>query len=102
MLTMQPLTMPPQLLEVVRNLPQVGKIKIAAGYFSYLNIDDNFIHSIYPLLDYPGIVKPDYFSAETGYIGAHISITYPEENTQLNQDEENKPITFSAVGLFSA
>jgi hypothetical protein len=87
---------------VINQLPHSGKIKILAGGFSYLDIDDRFIHAIYPLLNYPGIVKPDYFSDENSHMGAHISITYPEENVQLDSREENKQMTFTVEGLFTA
>jgi hypothetical protein len=87
---------------VINQLPHSGKITILAGGFSYLDIDDRFIHAIYPLLNYPGIVKRDYFSDENSHMGAHISITYPEENVQLDSREENKQMTFTVEGLFTA
>lgn len=86
----------------VGNLPHSGNIKIYPDGFSYLDIDNSFIHATYPLLDYSGIVKPNYFSAKHNQIGAHISITYPEENVTLDRREENRLITFSVVGLFAA
>ncbi len=88
--------------QVIENLPQEGRIKISANCFSYLDIDDNFIYQVYPLLDYPGVMKPDYFCASNNYIGAHISITYPEENTQLDPIESDKSITFEVAGLYYA
>lgn len=100
--TIQRLPLPADIAVVINQLPHSGKIKILAGGFSYLDIDDRFIHAIFPLLNYPGIVKPDYFSDENNHMGAHISITYPEENVQLDIAEENKQMSFSVEGLFAA
>lgn len=88
--------------QVIDNLPCEGNIKIAVNGFSYLDINDDFIHQIYPLLGYLEAMKPDYFTTENNYIGAHISIIYPEENTQLDANEANKRIEFEIVGLFCA
>ncbi len=101
-LKFQALTMSAELSKLIQGLPKMGKIKIIPGGFSYVDIDDNFIHQVYPLLDYPGAVKPDYFSEENNPIGAHISICYPEECIELDSSEENKLISFSIVGLFAA
>src|SRR6185312_15055711 len=74
---------------------------IGHGY-SYLDIDDDYIHKIYPLIADKGAVKPDYFSKKTNFMGAHISITYPEENVNIPDHEAGKIINFETEKLFTA
>lgn len=92
----------PALSAVLRDLPSTGVVKLIANGFAYLDIDDRYIHNIYPLLDYPHLVKPDYFSESANYMGAHISIVYPEEKIRIPSSEENKTINFTVTGLFIA
>ncbi len=65
-----------ELIETAKTLPRLGALKVSDERLVYLDIDDNYIHELFPLIDYPGVNKPDYFAAG---IGAHISIIYPNE-----------------------
>jgi hypothetical protein len=92
---------------VLENQPLIKKAKqlnptgtiIQAGSYSFLNIDDAYIHELFDLLDptYKA-QKPDYFSPEKS-IGAHITIMYKEENVQLDVQEIGKKHTFHITEL---
>jgi hypothetical protein len=88
--------------ESIKSLPKQGKIKIKFNGFSYVDIDDDFIHRVYPLIQDQAIAKPDYFDSKADNIGAHISIVYPDENILLPQSEEDKLISFAIEGLYVA
>lgn len=73
-----------------------------SGDYCYLNIDDRYIHEIYPMLaKYDNVVKPDYFSVSEG-IGAHVSVIYPEEMVKVLPSSVGQKHTFSVCGLFKA
>lgn len=86
----------------IKPLSKRGQIKIKPNGFSYLDIDDRFIHDVFPLIKEPNIRKPDYFGDKADNMGAHISIVYPEENIKLPNNEENKSISFEVQGLYIA
>jgi hypothetical protein len=65
------------LLKVAHTLPKQGTLQISSDLLIYLDIDDRYIHALYPLIENAGVEKPAYF--ESG-IGSHISIIYPNEN----------------------
>lgn len=88
---------------IIENLPKMGEVKYNDDSgFAYLDVDDNYIHYIYPLLKNSLLIKPDYFSEKTNFIGAHISFIYPEEGVNITPSEENKLVTFEIEGLFLA
>lgn len=91
----------PHLANIIDTLPQYGKIKINNS-FSYLDIDNEFIHSIHPLLKDKKILKPDYFTEKTNFIGAHISTSYPEEQITLAKEELATIHHFKILRLFTA
>lgn len=74
------------IMDVSTKLRSSGHLELQDDY-CYLNIDDDYIHQIYPLLSsYGNIKKPDYFDALIG-VGAHISVIYPDEGiTRFNLD----------------
>ena len=55
----------PGLAKTLINLPTEVKVKQAVNGFLYLDIDDRYIHEIFPLLKQSELQKPDYFSMET-------------------------------------
>lgn len=69
----------PLLLEKSLQLKQKDRLAISQDGLLYLDITDDFIHDLFPLLEnkYQEIVKPDYFTGNS--IGAHISVVYPDE-----------------------
>lgn len=68
----------PKIIESACTLKAEGKLGIINNHYMYLKVDDTFIHSLYPLIEVPNVLKPDYFGA--GGVGAHVSVIYPEEN----------------------
>jgi hypothetical protein len=72
------------------------------GDYCYLNIDDCYIHQLYPLLaHYERVEKPDYFN-EPNPIGAHISVIYPEEMVRVLPSQMDEKHRFSVSGLIKA
>jgi hypothetical protein len=62
------------------NLPMQGELVMKTGGFVYLKVDDNYIHTLLPMLglESEGFKEPPYFrSAEA--TGAHISVFYEDE-----------------------
>lgn len=92
----------PDLIELASKLAQIGRIEVSQDNLSYLNIDDNFIHYLQPLLDDDTTQKPDYFDHSTNFIGAHISVIYPEEGIIIEPQDLNSIHRFTVTGLFRA
>ncbi len=75
----------PELINSASDLPRYGKLAISKNKLVYLDIDDAYIHLLYPLLKNTTIQKPDYFGEKSA--GAHISVIYPDENKILNKND---------------
>lgn len=72
------------------------------GDYCYLNIDDHYIHQIFPLLaQYDCVKKPEYFT-EPNAIGAHISVIYPEEMVKVLPSSVGEKHGFSVSALIKA
>lgn len=72
------------------------------GQYCYLKVDDEYIHSIYPLLAQHALLeKPSYFTSADD-IGAHISIIYPEEHITVQEKYHHQVHPFSITGLITA
>lgn len=70
------------------------------GAYTYLNIDDAYIHELYELLsDNVKARKPDYFSASKNSVGAHITVAYNEENIVLHPDDIGQTHSFSITSF---
>lgn len=65
----------------LENLPQQGVLKNKEG-FIYLKVDDNYIYSLFALLEQKGLEIPPYFRTESAP-GAHISVIYEDERQAL-------------------
>lgn len=90
------------LLTQARILPAKGCIQQQDDY-CYLKIDDEYIHSLFPLLqpcDHK-INKPPYFEPPKE-AGAHISVIYPTEYTPLKPEYAHQQHYFSISGLIKA
>lgn len=63
------------------NLPLEGQLLIKSEGFVYLKVDDEYIHTLFPLLELEenGYKKPPYFRSKEAP-GAHISIFYEKEH----------------------
>lgn len=100
-LTFNPILLP-DLLTVANSFSKMGCLKMSINKLIYLDIHDDYIHQLYPLLNQwnQKIDKPDYFGEKA--VGAHISVIYPEENILVLDDELSQRHYFTITGLFSA
>lgn len=90
----------PELINEARKINASGRLCISPQKLTYLDVDDQYIHRLNPLLPWKGVAKPDYFTEDL--IGAHISVIYPEENFQPPEEDLSKEYIFEILGLFSA
>lgn len=65
---------------IENHLPQQGILKNSNG-FVYVDLDDDYIHSLIMFLQQDDFQEPPYFG-DPGLVGAHISVIYPEEMIQ--------------------
>lgn len=80
---------------VSEHLVLQGTLRASDG-FVYVQVDNDYIKSLVPLLSDLGYVEPDYFGE--GKVGAHITVIYPEELKLFGIDaiqEEGEPIAFT-------
>lgn len=93
----------PDLIECANTLSRQGQLAISTQRYSYLDIADDYIHQLFPILEKHchnlDIKKPDYFKKYT--MGAHITVIYPEEKRVLTQQELGQTHAFQIKGLFS-
>ncbi len=90
----------PHLLDEVSHLQCHGRLAMTSNHFVYLDIDDAFIHRLFPFIKTPQIIKPDYFGEEL--VGAHITVFYPEENVKLNKKELGQEHHFTVQNIVAA
>lgn len=70
--------------------------------FHYLDIPNNFVHSLFDLIDEENISKPPYFSGKKGRdAGAHISVISDEEGKDLEVKEVGEYFNFSIGDFYS-
>jgi hypothetical protein len=82
----------PELLQSGARLSMQGNLTLGKTGLVYLDVDNAFIHDLYPFLkNYPAR-KPEYFGE--GCAGAHISVVYPEEQTLIPDVEFGKVYEF--------
>ena len=87
----------PPLLQQVAKLVKRGKLVLGKTGLVYLDVDDAFIHDLYPFLkNYPAC-KPEYFGEDSE--GAHISVVYPEERTLIPDVEFGKEYEFHVLSV---
>jgi hypothetical protein len=87
----------PELLRVAATLKPTGQLAESFGGLAYLNIDDAYIHELFPLLKASQAQEPDYFGK--GSIGAHITAIYPEENVIINKEDIGQEHAFKIIGV---
>jgi len=73
------------ILDAASKLATVGRLEISKNKLFYLDIDDAYIHNLFPLLNSYKVKLPDYFA--NGGSGAHISVIYPEEDRDINVNQ---------------
>lgn len=90
----------PELFNAAQLLPLSGTTQLSDNNLFYLDIDDAYIHQLFPLLEVEGIKKPDYFGKKSA--GAHITIAYPEEVKKINQKDLAQEYDFAIKNIISA
>ncbi|CCB89893.1 putative uncharacterized protein [Simkania negevensis Z] len=77
----------PEFLEEIKcHFPLSGTLKQEPDGFTYVDLDDRYIHELIQHLPCEGFSKPPYFGP--GLIGAHITVIMPEEWTTFQKIEE--------------
>lgn len=63
------------------NFPMEGQLIVKSDGFGYLKVDDEYIHTLFPMLGLKeeGYIEPPYFRTDEAP-GAHISVFYVNEN----------------------
>ena len=90
----------PHIIKTVRQLSTSGKLAVSSNRLIYLDIDDNYIHQAFPLLQNKAINKPNYFGEKSA--GAHVSVIYPEEKQMIDKSDLNKEHEFIIKNLVAA
>jgi hypothetical protein len=92
------------LSDSLKALATVGKLKLLDGNYLYLDVSNDYIHTLYPLLENnikEKVSQPNYFTDEKNHIGAHASVIYPEEKSIQNISGcLGKYYDFTVQGLF--
>lgn len=79
----------PHVVNAASKMRCEGRLAKSQNNLTYLNVDDAYIHTLFPLLQDEKITIPDYFGE--GGVGAHITVIYPEERAEVNdKDLENQ------------
>ena len=89
----------PEIKETAEKLAPTGQLRQVDGLV-YLNIDNDYIHRLFPLIENTQFLKPDYFSPNK--IGAHVSVIYPEENILCGSDDLDRVHGFKIKNVCSA
>jgi len=90
----------PEITGAARFLPSSGILKISSNNLVYLDVDDGYVHQLFPLLHNMDVKKPDYFGKDL--VGAHITVVYPEENKIIRNEDINTIHHFQIKDLFIA
>lgn len=75
------------LLDHASKLLNRGTLESTDNMYHYLNVVDEFILELFPLIQEKDVVIPDYFPPHSD-IGAHLSVFYPNELNPLNEGNE--------------
>jgi len=89
-----------KILRAASSLNTYGKLAISPDNLIYLDIDDAYIHNLFPLLKEENIKKPDYFNK--GLAGAHVSVVYPQEPSHFDKKDFGKEFHFKINELIIA
>lgn len=90
----------PEIINASQCLLAEGYTQVTEDNLFYLNIDDAFIHQLFPLLENELIKKPDYFGEKL--IGAHITISYPEEGKHIKVNDLQQKHSFFIKDIVAA
>lgn len=90
----------PELLGAASCLNAFGRLVLSDNKLIYLDIDDAYVHRLFPLLTNAAIKKPDYF--KKGSVGAHVTVAYPEEQSIFDKRDFGKEYHFKIKELVAA
>ncbi len=90
----------PVILNTASHLKQKGQLASSKNNLVYLDIDDAYIHQLFPLLQDHQIKIPDYFGEES--VGAHITAIYPEEGKRISKHDLGMEYDFSIKAVVIA
>lgn len=90
----------PQVINEASKLTKTGKLKKTNSNLIYLDIHDDYIHRLYPIIESQLVKKPEYFGSDM--CGAHISVIYPEEHVSPHRDDLYQMHTFELKDAFTA
>lgn len=81
---------------IFENLPEYGTLAQDERGFVYVDLPNDYIHKLYPMIDEEGFEEPPYFVRPRMY-GAHISVIYASEAKEhrIKVEEVGKTIYFS-------
>ena len=74
-----------EIINASQHLSLTGNTQISDNNLFYLDIDDAYIHQLFPLIRNDDIKKPEYFGEKSA--GAHITVAYPEEGKKINEQD---------------
>jgi hypothetical protein len=72
----------PMIDYIFENLPEYGTLTQDSEGFVYVDIPNDYIYKLFPMIGEKGFVKPPYFGP--GLHGAHISVIYASEAKENN------------------
>jgi hypothetical protein len=75
-----------ELISAAKKLPDFGTLQKKEKGFTYVKVDDAFIHELYSLIEEEEVSKPPYFRRADAP-GAHISVLYEAEVHSLGLTE---------------
>lgn len=89
-------------MDLAQSLPRLGTLRSSVNHLTYLDIDDAYIHQLYPMVkDYQDKVnKPAYFGPNLA--GAHVTVIYPEENTFVRNEDLGQMHDFQVKEAYTA
>lgn len=90
----------PAIISSASHLKRKGQLGRSKNNLVYLDIDDAYIHKLFPLLQDQKIKTPDYFGE--GSAGAHVTVIYPEEGKEINKEDLNQEHHFLIQDLVAA
>ncbi len=88
------------LIQAAQALEPSGVLARSTNNLIYLDIDDAYIHQLYPFLNEGTAKKPNYFGQDL--IGAHVSVIYPEETFIFDEKDLGKKYHFKIKELVIA
>lgn len=78
-------------------LPSEGILKQKENGFVYLDVSNDLINTVIPLLNYPGLIRPRPTASQS--IGAHISVFH--ETEEISPEELGSSFSFSVKEIRS-